>query len=158
LALRALVYRARGEAGDIERALNDLGRALEMAEPEGYLRLFVNEGAPMSHLLEAARRRGIRPAYVSRLLAAFPSSPPETGMATPPQGRPDLTEPLAETLTAREVEVLYLISEGLSYEEVAKRLVVSLNTVRFHVKSIYGKLSVEKRSAAIDKARALGLL
>ena len=66
--------------------------------------------------------------------------------------------PLVEPLTEREVEVLRLMAQGLTYEEVAQQLIVSLNTVRYHVKGLYGKLGVDKRLAAIEQARALGLL
>jgi LuxR family maltose regulon positive regulatory protein len=146
LALRALIYQAQG---DDRRALDNLGRALALAEPEGYLRLFVNEGAPMACLLEAARERGLQPVYASKLLAAFPGEPDAA-----PLPHPDLVE----LLTERELEVLRLMAQDLTYEQVAQRLVVSVNTVRFHVKGLYGKLGVEKRAAAVDKARTLGLL
>ncbi len=146
LALRALVYQARG---DLALALEDICRAFELAEPEGYLRLFVDEGEPMARLLRTAQARCIQPAYVAKLLAAFPS---EASTASTPQSG------LVEPLTDRELEVLRLIAEGLSYREIADRLVVSVNTVRFHVKGIYGKLGVENRAAAIAQARTLKLL
>jgi LuxR family transcriptional regulator, maltose regulon positive regulatory protein len=146
LALRALVCAAQGHA---EAALADLSRALALAEPEGYVRLFVNEGAPMAALLRAARERDLRAVYVARLLAAFPD---EGGTAWPDQ------EGLLESFGEREREVLRLLAEGLTYGEIAGRLVVSLNTVRFHVKNIYGKLGVDRRVAAVDRAKVLGLL
>ncbi|MHB9090246.1 MAG: LuxR C-terminal-related transcriptional regulator [Chloroflexota bacterium] len=145
LVLRALLHQAHGDA---KRALSDLGRALSLAEPEGYLRLFVDEGAPIERLLRAALVRGVQSIYVARLLAAFPDRPG----ATSPQR--DLVEPLTE----REIDVLRLIARGLSYEEVAQQLVISLNTVRFHVKAVYGKLGVDRRAAAIDRARVLKIL
>jgi LuxR family maltose regulon positive regulatory protein len=146
LALRALVYQAQG---DLTRALEDLCRALTLAEPEGYLRLFVDEGEPMARLLRAAHTRGIRPGYIAKLLAAFS---PGTSVSPPPQT--DMIEPLTE----RELEVLRLIAEGLTYRQIAERLVVSVNTVRFHVKGVYGKLGVENRAAAMTQARTHGLL
>jgi LuxR family maltose regulon positive regulatory protein len=149
LVLRALVHHLRG---DIARALDDLQRALRLAEPEGYVQLFVNEGAALAPLLRAARERGTTPAYVARLLAAFPTA--ATAALPPPQ----LVESLPEPLTERELEVLRLMATGLTYDEVAQRLVVSLNTVRFHVKGVYGKLGVDRRMAAIERATALGIL
>ena len=146
LALRALVYAAQGCT---EAALVDLTRALSLAEPAGFLRVFVDEGAPMAALLRAAHARGMRAPYVARLLAVFPD---EGGTAHPAQ------EGLLEPLGERELEVLRLLAEGLTYGEIAARLVVSLNTVRFHVKNIYGKLGVDRRVAAVDRAKVLGLL
>lgn len=149
LVLRALVHYVRG---DIPAALDDIQRALRLAEPEGYVQLFVNEGAALAPLLRAARERGTTPAYVARLLAAFPT---EATTAVIPSV---LAESLPEPLTERELEVLRLMAAGLTYDEVAQRLVISLNTVRFHVKGIYGKLGVDRRMAAIERATTLGLL
>ncbi|MCL5951606.1 MAG: LuxR C-terminal-related transcriptional regulator [Chloroflexi bacterium] len=146
LALRALLF---ASAGDLSRATDDLERSLTMAEGEGFLRLYVDEGEPMLRLLRAALARGIRPAYVSRILAAFP----EAAKSTPPSPS-DLVEPLTE----QELAVLRLLSQNLTYRQIAGQMVISLNTVRFHVKAIYGKLCVDKRAAAIDRARVLGLL
>ncbi|MBW7883096.1 MAG: AAA family ATPase [Caldilineaceae bacterium] len=142
LTLRALVFQLRG---DMSRAREDLQRALALAAPEGYTRIFVNEGAPMARLLQTAQRRDMDQAHIARLLALLA---PAAGTGVPPQ--PDL----AEALTERELEVLRLIAKGLPYAEIAQQLVVSLNTVRFHVKGIYGKLGVNNRAAAVDRARA----
>jgi LuxR family maltose regulon positive regulatory protein len=187
LALRALIHRALGDA---RPARNDLRRALGLAEPEGYVRLFVSEGEAMRSLIVAQRaeldermtvehraqtiesRRLV--AYLDKLLSAFPtpaggaessidnqapyaeqpSSMPQSPIENPKSRIQNLVEPLTE----REMEVLRLIAGGLTYEEIAQRLVVSLNTVRYHVKGIYGKLGVNKRVAAIGRARAIGLL
>ncbi len=145
LVLRALVHHAQG---DVAAALDDIQRALLLGEPEGYVQVFVNEGAALAPLLRAAHTRGTAPAFVARLLAALP--PGEAAFAA--------SAALPEPLTERELEVLRLMAEGLTYDEVAQRLVVSLNTVRFHVKGIYGKLGVDRRMAAIERATALGLL
>ncbi|MFN8473358.1 MAG: LuxR C-terminal-related transcriptional regulator [Anaerolineae bacterium] len=150
LALRALVWQARGE---MQQARADLGRALALGEPEGYARVFINEGEPMQRLL--ADLRAARPQYVARLLAAFGGAPPAVEAALKPA---PVTPALIEPLTERELEVLRLLADGLTYEETAQRLVVTLNTVRFHVKAIYGKLGVDRRAAAIDRARSLSLL
>ncbi|HEY3341534.1 MAG TPA: LuxR C-terminal-related transcriptional regulator, partial [Anaerolineae bacterium] len=96
--------------------------------------------------------------YMDRLLAAFSGEAPARPTEAPLANRQTKIESLAEPLTGREIEVLHLVAEGLTYQEIAQRLVVSLNTVRFHVKGIYGKLGVGKRMAAVEKARVLGLL
>jgi LuxR family maltose regulon positive regulatory protein len=146
--LRALACQAKG---DIEQAMGALERALFLAEPGGYVRIFVDEGPPMAQLLYQATARGIAPAYTGRLLAAFPVSE-----AKPPS--PALPAELIEPLTERELEVLQLIAEGLSNKEIARQLVLSLPTVKWHTSNIYGKLSVKNRTQAVAKARALGIL
>ena len=133
--------------GDIDGALTLLERALGLAEPEGYVRIFVDEGSPMVALLSAAAERGISPSYVQRLTA---SSETDTGVA-PMQ---DLVDPLSE----RELDVLRLLGSDLSGPDIARQLVVSLNTVRTHTKSIYAKLGVNSRRAAVRRADELGLL
>jgi LuxR family transcriptional regulator, maltose regulon positive regulatory protein len=142
--VQALAHQARG---DQDAALASLEAALGLAEPEGYVRTFVDEGAPMAALLGAAADRGIAPRYVGRLLAAFPSTPR-------PSAVPDLVEPLSD----REQEVLRLLGTELSGPEIARELVVSLNTVRSHTKSIYTKLGVNTRRTAVRRAQELGLL
>lgn len=157
LLLRAQVSHIQG---DVDAACADVMHALTLGESEGYVRIFVNEGEPLRVLLGAVRRRlaqqlaelGPSPAYVDRVLAAFP--PVEAAAS----GGPSTLPPLVEALTERELEVLRLMAEGLTYDEVAQRLIVSLNTVRYHVKGLYGKLGVDKRMAAIEQARAYGLL
>ena len=138
LLLRAQLHAAQD---DERAALADLQRAVDLAAPEGYVQRFVNAGPSMAALLRQRQRRTHIP-YIETLLTAFPSSPSS------------LIEPLSE----RELDVLRLMAEGLTYQEVADRLIVSVNTVRFHVKSLYGKLGVDKRIAAVDRARELGLL
>ena len=146
LALRALLCAG---AGDLPRAVDDLARSLTMAEGEGYLRLYVDEGEPMRRLLRAALARGIRPAYISRILAAFPDAA---------KGTAPVSSDFIEALTEQELAVLRLLAQNLTYRQISSQLVISLNTVRFHVKAIYGKLRVDKRAAAIDRAKVLGLL
>jgi LuxR family maltose regulon positive regulatory protein len=140
---------ARQLSGDTPAAMTALERALTLAEPEGYVRVFVDEGAPMQELLRAAANRGLAPKYVRRLLAAF--------------GEEDLPAPtrdpgaiLLEPLSEREREVLRLLETDLSGPEIARQLVVSLNTVRTHTKNIYTKLGVNNRRAAVLRAKELG--
>jgi LuxR family transcriptional regulator, maltose regulon positive regulatory protein len=147
LVLQAL---AQQQGGDADAALVPLGRALTMAEPEGYFRVFVDEGAPMARLLNATDAAEVAPAYVRRLLAAAEG----TDQKASPTRRQDLVEPLSE----REREVLRLLGTELSGPEIARELVVSLNTVRTHTKSIYAKLGVNTRRAAVRRAEELDLL
>ena len=144
LVLLALAHQMDG---DIEGALTSLERALVLAEPEGYVRIFVDEGPPMAALLAAAADRGTSPDYVRRLAS---SSDAEVRVAP----KQDLIEPLSE----RELEVLRLLGSDLSGPDIARELVVSLNTVRTHTKSIYAKLGVNSRRAAVRRADELGLL
>jgi DNA-binding NarL/FixJ family response regulator len=145
LILQALAHRMRG---DVPAALAPLARALTLAEPEGYVRTFVDEGWPMAVLLEAAAKRGIVPSYSRRLLAAVGKA------EDAPPAKQDLIEPLSE----RELHVLRLLGTDLAGPEIARELVVSLNTVRTHTKNIYAKLGVNSRRAAIRRAEARGLL
>jgi LuxR family maltose regulon positive regulatory protein len=154
--LQALAFQAQGDDG---RALSALEQVLSLAEPEGYVRTFVDEGEPMVRLLtkmlEAQRKGrralagGIAPGYVGRLLAAFGDGPPA---ATPAE------QALVETLTGRELEVLRLIAGGLSNREIAGQLVVAVSTVKSHINHLYGKLGAKNRIQAVARARELDLL
>jgi LuxR family maltose regulon positive regulatory protein len=158
LVVQTLAHEAQG---CYSPALVSLERALMLAEPEGYVHIFVDEGPPMEHLLHEilsraeALNHGIAPDYVRRLLEAFPDA--ERVQADSVQGGAhgfELVEPLSE----REIDVLQLIAAGLKYQEIAERLVISLNTVRHHTKNIYSKLEVNNRTQAIQKAIELNLL
>jgi LuxR family maltose regulon positive regulatory protein len=152
LILQALSLQAQG---DIDQAITTLEKALTLAEPEGFIRVFVDEGLPMAQLLYEAVARGIAPDYVRRLLAAFPLAEPEqTGPSKTQAPGSELIEPLSE----RELEVLQLIAEGLTNPEIAARLYLALNTVKAHTRNIYGKLGVNNRTQAVARARALGVL
>ncbi|MBN1658953.1 MAG: helix-turn-helix transcriptional regulator, partial [Anaerolineae bacterium] len=149
-ALQALAWQA---CGNLPAALAALGRALSLAEPEGRVRLFLDEGPPMARLLYRAVEAGIVPAYAGKLLAAFPR---EGARPTPDRGVHSAS-PLVEPLTAREREILALIAEGLSNKEIAQKLVLTTGTVKAHAHSIYGKLGVSGRTQAVARARELGL-
>jgi LuxR family maltose regulon positive regulatory protein len=156
LVLQVLAFRVQD---DLDNALSILERALTLAEPEGYVRTFLDEGEPMKDLLSQvlvtqqngrqAPSRDISPNYVARLLAAFGE---EAELASPAM------EALVEPLTEREVEVLRLVVAGLSNAEIAEELVIAVSTVKSHVNHIYGKLGVESRTQAVAQARTLGLL
>jgi LuxR family maltose regulon positive regulatory protein len=136
-------------------ALESLAKALDLAEPGGFIRIFVDEGPPMARLLYEALSRGIAPGYARRLLAAFPISELEqTGPSKTQAPKPGLVEPLSE----RELEVLQLIADGLTNPEIASRLYISLNTVKVHTRNIYSKLDAHHRAGAVARARTLGIL
>jgi len=153
LARRAVALHA---AGDAAVALQELKRALELGEPEGFVRTFLDEGQPMAQLLYLAIERGHSPAYAGKLLAALSREP----TATPQQpSRAEPTGPgVVEALSQRELEVLALLAEGLSNREISARLYIALSTVKGHTANIYGKLGVRSRTQALAAARRLGLL
>jgi LuxR family maltose regulon positive regulatory protein len=144
LILQALALQA---GGDGAAALVPLERALTLAEPEAYVRVFVDEGAPMAALLRVAAQRGIAPAYVRSLQAAF----------QPGEHHRPMSQGLVEPLSERELDVLRLLGTDLDGPEIARELVVSLHTVRSHTKSIYAKLGVNNRRAAVTRAAELDL-
>ncbi len=149
MVLEALAHHAQG---DRDRAVQALDEALAIAEPGGFIRLFVDEGPPMAELLSAAVAQGIRREYAVKLLVAF---------GFPVEGRPTINEPkqqLAEPLTERELEVLRLIADGLSNQEICERLFLALDTVKGHNRRIFSKLQVQRRTEAIARARELDLL
>jgi LuxR family maltose regulon positive regulatory protein len=125
-----------------------LTRALKLAEPEGYVRIFADEGPPMAALLRAVEKQGTSRDYVRRLLAAMHASDDTT-----PPGKGQL-----ESLSERELDVLRLLGTDLNGPAIARELFVSLNTVRTHTKSIYAKLGVNSRRAALRRAHELDLL
>jgi LuxR family transcriptional regulator, maltose regulon positive regulatory protein len=133
---------------NIAAALRPLDRALTLGEPQGYIRIFVDEGPAMATLLQAAAKRTTAPEYVRRLLAAsgnFDNTTPVSNV---------LTEPLSE----RELDVLRLLGTDMDGPDIARQLVVSLSTVRTHTRSIYSKLDVNNRRAAVSRAHELHLL
>jgi len=149
LVVEALAHEALGDLGS---ALPPLERALSLAEPDGYVQVFVAEGTPMARLLQEAASRGIAPESVRRLLAAFPSATPE-----------DLNSSVAEAvgqefLSKRELEVLQYIAAGFTNRQIADRLYLSLYTVKAHARSIYDKLHAHSRTQAAARARELGIL
>ncbi|MEO8354781.1 MAG: LuxR C-terminal-related transcriptional regulator [Chloroflexota bacterium] len=155
LVLQALAHEAQR---DIPSALASLERALTLSEPEGYFRIFVDEGLPMDHLLTEAAAHRIMPDYVDKLLAAFQDTTNDEGQTTKLSSSAIRPSSLVEPLSQRELEVLRLIAQGLSNREISKRLFLALNTVKGHNRIIFGKLQVQRRTEAVARARELGLL
>jgi len=146
LLLQALALVAKD---DTPAALVALARALALGEPEGYLRVFLDEGASMAELLRHAGSRGIAPQYVARLLSEFNRG----GDAAA-----DSRQPLIEPLTDRERQVLRLLAQGFSNQAIADQLVIAVGTVKTHTASLYRKLGVASRTQAVARATQLGLL
>jgi len=152
LVVQALALQAQG---NVSQAIASMERALALAEPEGYVRIFVDEGEAMRLLIEKQSRNRDHPlsAYVDKLLAAFiqPEAAPKSAII---HQKSDMVEPLSE----RELEVLRLLGTELSGPEIARKLIVSLNTLRTHTHNIYNKLGVNNRRAAVRRAEELDLL
>ncbi len=165
LIVQALAHQ---EQGDISAALVPLSRALTLAEPEGYVRIFIDEGPPMAVLLarlhEHSRKRpraaltSVPLAYIERLLALLRRERVQDLTSPTAPSAPAPAQSLLDPLTERELEVLRLIAAGLSNRAIAARLVLALSTVKSYVNTIYGKLQVESRTQAVARARALHLL
>jgi LuxR family maltose regulon positive regulatory protein len=154
MVLQAVVLRAHGET---DKALHLLEEALILAEQPGFIRIFVDEGMPMEALLQEVAKQRTTFNYVHKLLAAF-GAPEKTGEAEEAQGRTPITQLLVEPLSERELEVLRLLGTDLSGPEIAGALIVSLSTMRTHTRSIYTKLGVNSRRAAVRRAEELHLL
>ena len=150
--LSILILRAwlDDQQGDEAAALSKLTEAIRLAEPSGLLRLFVDHGSPLAHLLIKLSQRGVAPQFIAQILAAFP------GVSANP--RPIGPAQLIEPLTERELEILILLAQRLSNKEIAGQLFISAVTVKRHAINIYQKLQVNDRHEAVTKARALGLL
>jgi LuxR family maltose regulon positive regulatory protein len=164
----AVTAHALAATGQDAGAVAALGGALELAWPEGYLRVFADEGAPLAGVLDRlivdqrsgriSPAPGVPLAYLRRLQAAFRPGDTRT---VPPQVIPaaEVAAPdLAEPLTDRELQVLALLAAGISNQQIARELVVALETVKKHVSHILGKLGAANRTQAVARARALGLL
>jgi LuxR family maltose regulon positive regulatory protein len=147
MVLQAVALHAHGEK---EQAVQLIGEALALAEPGGFIRTFVDEGAPMAQILNKAAAQGIMPDYTGRLLAAFEAE--KHGDITPP------FQPLVEPLSPRELKVLKLVAKGLSNRQIGERLFLALSTVKGYNRIIFDKLQVQRRTEAVARARELGLI
>ena len=163
--LQSLVFQRQNNT---TRALECLERVLIMAEPEGYIRIFVDEGEPMKKAIsdlriaiakrqEATEAQTRLLAYVDKLLDAFPGSATQVSSMHHAASSPALQPFLVEPLSARELEVLHLLAKGLSNDEIARKLFLSTGTVKVHLKHIYAKLEVNSRTQAVARLRELNL-
>ena len=151
MVLQAVALRAHSEK---DKAVQLLGEALTLAEPGGFIRIFVDEGAPMAQLLLEAASHGVMQEYIGKLLAAFEAEKRKS------EDKPDLppAQPLIDPLSQRELKILQLIAQGLSNRDIGERLFLALDTIKGHNRKIFDKLQVQSRTEAIARARELGLL
>jgi LuxR family maltose regulon positive regulatory protein len=150
MVLQAVALHIHGEE---DQAVQLLGDTLALAEPGGFIRIFLDEGLPMAQLLSEAASRGVNQNYIGKLLAAFESETKDEGRTAEPS-----FSSLVEPLSQRELEVLRLIAEGLSNQEICERFFLALDTVKGHNRRIFNKLQVQRRTEAIARARELGLI
>ncbi len=155
MILQAVAHHAHG---DKDMAMQLLGDALALAEPGGFIRVFIDEGRSMAQLLSKTAARGIRPDYTHKLLAAFGDSMKDEGRPTELSSSVIRPPSLVEPLSQRELKILQLIAQGLSNREISERLFLALSTVKGHNREIFDKLQVKSRTEAVARARELGLL
>ncbi len=160
MVLQAVAFYAHREK---DHAVQLLGEALTLAEPGGFIRIFVDEGAPMALLLLEAASHGVMQEYIGKLLAAFKAEKRKS------EDKPDLLPvspaqpmsepaPLIEALSQRELKILQLIAQGLSNREIGERLFLALDTIKGYNRKIFDKLQVQSRTEAVARAHELGLL
>jgi LuxR family maltose regulon positive regulatory protein len=151
MVLQSVALHALGEK---DQAIHLLGDAFKLAEPGGFIRIFVDEGEPMAQLLLEAASHGVMPDYTSKLLAVFEAEKQKS------DDKPDLppAKLLIESLSQRELKILQLIAQGLSNREIGERLFLALDTIKGHNRKIFDKLQVQSRTEAIARAHELGLL
>jgi len=157
LILRASLLEAQTKE---DEALEVIAQALDLGESNGYVRVFLDEGAPMVKLLQHARAAGIGSEYVSKLLAAVESDTKDKSRGSSDEDASIVIPPssLVEPLSDRELEVLRLLKTELSGPEIARELTIALSTLRTHTQNIFSKLNVSNRRAAVRRAEELGLL
>jgi len=150
LALQALLHEMQNER---QTALELLGQAVTLAQPGGFIRLFVDLGPPMANLLAELKTQNINMhPYLNQILTAFGKD------EATKEEKGSIPQPLVEPLTNREEDVLHLFAQRLTDKEIAEHLVISLHTVRTHTKGIFTKLNVNNRRQAVTRAQELGLL
>jgi LuxR family maltose regulon positive regulatory protein len=159
LVIQTMLLEAQGRQ---DEALESLSRALTLAKPGGYVRVFIDEGEPMARLLYQAAENGITPTYTGMLLAAFEGPaqerPHDSTQVFPAPTDVDLSATIVEPLSEREIEVLTCIADGLTNREIALRLTIALTTIKSHTRNIYRKLDVNSRTKAVARGKSLGIL
>jgi LuxR family maltose regulon positive regulatory protein len=160
IEILVLIALAQHALDETQLAIETLHAALKMAEPEGYVRTFVDEGQPMSALLYQALAQDVMPDYVGKLLAAFPVDETISNASPNPSETPQVKsehEQLIEPLSERELEVLQLMASGASNQDIAEAMIIAVTTAKKHVSNIIRKLGVNNRTQAVTKGRNLGL-
>jgi LuxR family maltose regulon positive regulatory protein len=153
LTLQALAAPAAADA------IAFLAEALKLAQPEGYIRTFVDKGEPIAELLQQVAEQGIAMEYITKILTAFKAGKTTRVKADVSTSGPHvIAESMAEPMSERELEVLRLVTIGLSNREISQRLVISIGTVKTHIHNILGKLDARDRNHAIIRAREIGLV
>jgi len=153
LTMQALTAIALWESGQREEAIDSAHQLLQLTRPEGMVQVLIDEGPRMARLLLETAKAGIEPVYIATILERFPALPSSRAGGSRATV-PELPEPLSE----REVEILELVAEGMSNDQIADRLYISPHTVKAHIRNIYAKLDVHNRAEAAAKARRLGLV
>jgi LuxR family maltose regulon positive regulatory protein len=138
--------------GDLQSASKVMHEALTVAEAHGFLRTILDDGQELQPVLQLALQQNVAPPYITRLLNMISVPEPDSGS----QARANRL--LIEPLSDRELEVLSLVADGLSNQQIAEKLFVALSTVKKHMGAIFGKLNVSSRTEAIQRARSLGLI
>jgi len=154
-----MVFKKQGRD---DEALETLKRAVNLAEPGGWIRPFIELGQPMENLLRQLQEQHISTDFIGRLLAAFRDESQRAGSEAHSHDIPAPLQPasssIAESLTNREKEILDLLVQGQANKEIAAKLFVSIDTVKTHLKNIYQKLEVNSRLQAVAKANSLGFV
>jgi LuxR family maltose regulon positive regulatory protein len=159
IALQALTL---DKLSHVDESLDVLEQAVELAEPGGFIRPFVEPGPQMADLLSRLKQEKEDALFIDQVLAAFRAdedraAPEASDLQTAPPS-PAKAQPLIEPLTFREIETLELLAQGLYNKEIADKLSISLETVKTHLKNIYQKLGVSSRQRAVQRARTLDIL
>jgi LuxR family maltose regulon positive regulatory protein len=153
--LRAVAYEGLGQPALAMAAMKE---SLALGEPEGYMRVYLDEGTPVTNLVYRAASEGIFPEYAGRILAEFSSADVAEALRNVSDHSSDESDSVVEPLSDRELQVLRLLARGMSNKEIAEELYVSVRTVKFHTGNIYERLSAKNRTEAVAKARALGII
>ncbi|MCB0189005.1 MAG: hypothetical protein KDE31_32270, partial [Caldilineaceae bacterium] len=162
IQIECLCALAHQAANEVEQAGRKLADALTRAAPEGYIRTFIDFGEPLALLRNRSEWPAELTPYVNTLLAAFSSattvSPATAVQAMPAFAARTNPSPATDLLSERELEIMHLIADGLTASQMAEKLIISVHTMRTHLKNIYRKLEVNSRVQAVEKVRTLGLL
>ena len=162
IEVQTLLAMAHQAKGDNAAAITALENALELAEPGGYVSVFLEKGEPLRSILSQLKHAGEKGTYADVILQAFGQADSGRRFESKEGGQPPFTQaaeqPLVDPLSEREIEVLRMLQTNLSTPEIAEELVIAVSTVRTHIKNIYSKLGVHSRTQAVDQAKDLGII